>query len=106
MDLTPLAGMVFTLILMMMIGGFILLFPLSRRLGALLESRIQEKKQVVSPDPDLARLTEVVHSLQNQVQSLIERQDFVEHLLQAGKPPTLPGGGAKKETREDDIEMR
>lgn len=32
-----LAGMIFSLLVILLIGGFILLYPLSRRLGALLE---------------------------------------------------------------------
>ncbi|MGH7554620.1 MAG: hypothetical protein ACREMQ_16580, partial [Longimicrobiales bacterium] len=87
--------MIFTLIIIMMVGGFILLMPLSRRLGLLVESRIQEKRQV-SPDPEIARLTETVQSLQSQVQSLVDRQDFVEHLLQAEKPARLLGEGANE----------
>ncbi len=89
MDPTPLAGMVFTLLLVLGIGGFILLYPLSRRLGLLLENRLQEKRQGAAPD--VAQLRDSVHALQDQVDALVERQEFLEGLLQAQRPSGLLG---------------
>jgi hypothetical protein len=102
MDLIPLAGMIFTLIMLIIVGGFILLFPLSRRLGLLLESRIAEKKPMAS-EPEIARLRESVQALQDQVGSLIERQDFVERLLQAERSAALLAEGDKL---KDDVGRR
>jgi hypothetical protein len=80
MDLTPLAGMLFTLILIGMVGGFILLIPLSRRLGHMIDVWLQEKKRV---DPDeLAELRRTVLELEKEVSALAERQQFTDQLLE------------------------
>jgi hypothetical protein len=80
MDLTPVAGMLFTLILIGMVGGFILLIPLSRRLGHMIDVWLQEKKGV---DPDeLADLRRTVLELEKEVSALAERQQFTDQLLE------------------------
>lgn len=93
MDPMGLAGMVFTLILFLMIGGFILLYPLSRQLGRLLEQRLDEKRSPALDRGDVARLREALESLERQVQSLQDRQEFVEGMLRSGRETaSLPRG--------------
>lgn len=94
MDPNAFAGMIFTLMLAIVVGGFILLFPLSRRLGALLEERIQERRRpvVAAPTEEIRRLTEVVDRLEEEVRRLSERQDFAEQLLQAREKGRLAAG--------------
>jgi hypothetical protein len=72
--------MLFTLILIGMVGGFILLIPLSRRLGHMIDVWLQEKKRV---DPDeLAELRRTVQELEKEVSALAERQQFTDQLLE------------------------
>ena len=91
MDSEALAGMVFTPILTMLIGGFILLYPLSRRLGVLLEAKTGSAK----PDADAIRaeirkLSDSIASLESEVIALKERQEFTEKVIAARDRPALP----------------
>lgn len=90
MDPMGLAGMLFTLILLAMVGGFILLLPIARRLGAFLEQRLQQR----SPDQLLSNqirgLESSLQALQQEVSLLSERQAFTESLLAEREPRLLP----------------
>jgi hypothetical protein len=86
MDIIPIAGMLFSLLVVLAIGGFILLFPISRRLGKFLEIRIDERMEWNTlPGEMLNELRDVVEELQSEVARLGERQKFVERLLDSGK---------------------
>lgn len=79
-ELMPVAGMLFTLLFVGMIGGFVLLLPLSRRLGAYLEQRLEQGKGGAG-DEEARQLRAAVLSLQAEVEKLAERQEFTESLL-------------------------
>lgn len=90
-----LAGMIFSLLVILLIGGFILLYPLSRRLGALLEQRLS-----ASPSPgnrEVAQLRDAVRALQAEVQRIGERQAFTESLLEEQRPRELAAMAAARE---------
>ncbi len=84
------AEMIGAVVIILVIGTFILLFPLSRRLGRVLEEWIK-LRQETSPDRDtLARLENEVRELRQSVEGgdqrmglLAERQDFMESLVEA-----------------------
>ena len=96
MDITAIAGMVFSLLTVLVIGGLILLFPISRRLGKFLEVRIDERMEWDTlPRETLDELREVVEELQSEMTRIAERQRFVERLLEPGRS----GSGAKTEDR-------
>jgi hypothetical protein len=82
MDPMGIAGMVFTLLFTGMIGGFILLRPVSRQLGLLLESKLQQNR---NPDKlaidKIENLTETVRMLEAEVRLLSDRLEFNEKLL-------------------------
>ncbi len=91
------AEMIGAIVIILVIGTFILLFPLSRRLGRVLEEWIK-LRQETSPDRDtLARLETEVRELRQSVEGgdqrmglLAERQDFMESLVEAKKTAALP----------------
>ena len=86
MDIIPLAGMLFSLLMVLVIGGLILLFPISRRLGKFLEIRIDERMEWDTlPKEAFNELMGVVEELQNEVQRLSDRQQFIERLLEPGQ---------------------
>jgi hypothetical protein len=88
-DPMAIAGMLFTLIGAAMIGGFVLLLPISRRLGVYLEQRLDANRSGSAlPEPQLREvreLKELVFALQGEVERIAERQEFTEKLLGAGR---------------------
>jgi Tfp pilus assembly protein PilO len=93
LDIIPLAGMLFSLLMVLIIGGLILLYPLSRRLGQLIELRMDERRAGGTlPAEELEELARVVESLQAELAQLQERQQFTERLLEAGGERARPEG--------------
>jgi len=82
MDPTAVAGMVFTLLLALSIGGFILLFPLSRKLGQLLEQRLGTKPPLDDQaQQQIADLRQMLEGMQADLTRIREHQEFVEKLV-------------------------
>jgi predicted PurR-regulated permease PerM len=81
MDPNAIAGMIFTLIALVLIGGFILLVPLSRQLAQLMQQRL-ERGETADQDARIASLARAVESLSEEVGRLAERQEFTERLLE------------------------
>lgn len=81
MDPMAIVGMIFTLVMLVVIGGFILLIPLSRQLAAFLRLRL-ERSDKADQDARIASLTRAVASLRDDIERLAERQEFTEHLLE------------------------
>ena len=71
-------------------GGVLILRPISRRLGALLEVMTQQKLRAAHSDPhDTARIRELLTSIDSRLTLLEERQDFAEALMSAGDTKLL-----------------
>lgn len=93
------AGMIFTLIMVLLGGGFILTFPITRRLGALMEESIRERRaarldqgQVGELESTLSDVHRALEQMDGRMALLAERQDFVENLLSHREPSRLPKG--------------
>lgn len=91
MDMTAVASMITTIVLVALIGGVILLRPITKRAGLLLEQKLQEKQAHPAPD-EVRMLRERVQLLEDEVRLLSERQQFTEQLLgqREHKPDQLP----------------
>ena len=87
MEPMALASMIFVLIMCAMVGAFILLIPLSRRLGALLDAWLQDKR--AEAPGEIAELRRTIQVLEAEVQALAERQQFTDQLLEARRPERL-----------------
>jgi hypothetical protein len=73
---------VFSLLFFVIIGGTILLFPLSRKLGHLIEARTREPRDAHGLDDALARrIVSRLDALEEQIGALAERQEFLDGLL-------------------------
>ncbi|MEJ2546481.1 MAG: hypothetical protein P8125_01540 [Gemmatimonadota bacterium] len=97
------AELVAILVMVFMLGTFVLLFPLSRRLGKVMEEWIQLRHDS-SPDRErLERIEEGLRLLHGEVESLDQRmhlmgdrQDFIESLSEARRSDSLaPGPDAR-----------
>ena len=83
-EFIPFAGMILSLLVVLIIAGAILLYPLSTRLGKLIELRIQERQEGGAPPEALAGVQQTLSQLQSQLELLTERQQFMERLLETG----------------------
>lgn len=85
--------MIFALIVLVLVGGFILLLPLSQRLGKLLDVWVNEQKSLSArADPDATQ--QALSDLSQRLKTLEEQQDFLEKLVRARE---LPAGSEVEE---------
>jgi hypothetical protein len=80
MDPDAIAPLIFSMTLVLSIAGVLILRPLAKRLGDLIEATAHEKR-VKAKDEELARLTEIVGRLTDRIEHLEDRQDFTERVL-------------------------
>jgi hypothetical protein len=94
MDMDLVVGVAFVLIFTLISGGIILMFPLSRKLGLLIESRIGDRKVPTGHDPrELDRISSRLAALEEQVRAVSARQEFLDDLLVERRPTdALPRG--------------
>lgn len=71
----------FVLLLVLFTGGFILIFPLTRRLGSYLEMQLERRRDNFQEQESLQGLEREVHELTAEVRRLAERQAFTDTLL-------------------------
>lgn len=98
-----LAAFTFTLLVILLIGGFVIAFPVSRRLGALLEEWVEERRRARLGAGDaeelhrrLADVRDRLDRLEEHVERVSERQQFTESLLEG----TEPGEGTTGESAD------
>ncbi len=92
-------AMIFTLVMTIVVGGFIISFPVMRRLGALLEESIRERRaarldqgQVGKIEAEIVDVRSSLERIEGHLGLLAERQDFVENLLGHRDPGRLAKG--------------
>jgi hypothetical protein len=71
-------------------GGVLILRPIAKRLGMLLEVMTQQRLRSVAAEPgEQARIRELLTSIDSRLTLLEERQDFAEALISAGDTKLL-----------------
>jgi hypothetical protein len=71
-------------------GGVLILRPISKRIGALLDVVTQQKLKQANTDPyDLVRIRESLASIDGRLCTIEERQDFAEALISSGETRLL-----------------
>ena len=71
-------------------GGVLILRPIAKRLGMLLEVMTQQKLRAAAAEPgEQARIRELLTSIDSRLTLLEERQDFAEALISAGDTKLL-----------------
>ncbi len=86
MDPFILQAMIFSIVVIVLVGGFTLLFPLTRQLGKVLEKKYLEDGTGGTNAEEVAALRRAVQALTGDVERLSERQDFTERLLEGPRP--------------------
>lgn len=84
-----LVGMAFSLIVLLMIGGFVAVIPLFRRLAKAIDVWLDQRK-VLGPElreleavrSDLEELGARIEATESRLELVAERQEFVEKLLE------------------------
>lgn len=88
MPASDLAPFMLAMTLILCTAGVIILRPLTKRLGDSIEARHRERAaQSQLPSAEIDRLTEVVSRLTDRIESLEERQEFAERLLDSLERP-------------------
>ena len=97
MDPYTQAGMIFAVVMTIIIGGFIVTFPVMRRLGRVMEESLRERQAArlaqgsrMDLEGQIAEPHGAVERLEGHVGLLAERQDFVDNLLSHREPQKLP----------------
>ena len=82
MDWDVVAPMFVSVIFILTVGGVILLRPIAKRLGLLLETMAQQKAG--APPDELRRIRQGLDTTNERLSLLEERQDFMERLVERG----------------------
>jgi hypothetical protein len=91
MNPSDVAPLVVSVVITVVIGGVLLLRPITKRLGVYLEVLAEERRRTLSATPaDTQRLVSVLESLDDRVARLEERQEFTDSLLVARPERSLP----------------
>ncbi|HEU0298729.1 MAG TPA: hypothetical protein VFR37_04725 [Longimicrobium sp.] len=69
-------------------GGVLILRPISRRLGSYLDAATQARLRA-TPEADMARIHDLLSSIDGRLNQIEERQDFAEALISASDPKLL-----------------
>ena len=81
-DLSALAELLIPITMILTTGGVLVLRPIAKRLGVLLEVMAKEKTQ--PPTDDLRRLHQAMDTMNERLSLIEERQDFTERLIGRG----------------------
>ncbi|MDE2679326.1 MAG: hypothetical protein F4087_15360 [Gemmatimonadetes bacterium] len=81
-DLSALAELLIPITIVLTTGGVLVLRPIAKRLGVLLEVMAKERTQ--APSDDLRRLQQSVDTMNERLSLIEERQDFTERLIGRG----------------------
>lgn len=89
-DWDAVAPMIVAIVLFVTVGGVMVLRPIAKRIGDLLEVMAREKQQGL--ESDIHQVRDLMETMNARLRLMEERQDFTERLL-AGEKKTeqLPG---------------
>jgi hypothetical protein len=82
------APMIVLCTLILTTGGVLVLRPISKRLGVYLDAMTQARLRA-TPEADMARIHDVLSSIDGRLNQIEERQDFAEALISASDPKLL-----------------
>ena len=97
------APMIFSIVLVLTVGGVVLLRPLTKRLVELIEVMTREKGQP-RLQQDIGHISDLLETMNSRLRLLEERQDFTDSLLNAqrqGSRGELPPAGSTAPPERD-----
>lgn len=96
MDLNDIAAFIFVLLLVGMFFGTILVFPIMRKLAALLEQKLQNRLPDDVMVKELRNVGAALQVMQHQMAQLAERQSRIEARLPDADHLKLPVGSGRE----------
>ncbi len=95
-DWNNVAPMIVAVVLTLTVGGVLVLRPIAKKAGDLMEALARDKQAGLAND--VGQLRDILETTNARLTLLEERLDFTERLLAGeGKTESLVAGGAKKE---------
>lgn len=88
-DWEMVAPMIAIVVMTLTVGGVLVLRPIAKRLGDLLEVMTREKLEG-SERRDMVHMREIVETMNQRLQLLEERQEFTDRLLESREAKRLP----------------
>jgi hypothetical protein len=79
LDWDAIAPMIVGVVFFLTVGGVIILRPIAKQLGGLLEAMAQEKQSGLQND--VSQIRDLLETMNGRLQLLEERQDFTERVL-------------------------
>ena len=79
MDWDLIAPLIMVVVLILTVGGVLLLRPIAKRLGDIVELMLREKRE--GAEGELRRMGDLLENVDARMTLLEERQDFSERLL-------------------------
>lgn len=86
-DWAMVAPMIVTIVLFLTVGGVLVLRPIAKRVGDLLE--MYQRDRQAGLEGDVHQIRDLLESMNARLQLIEERQDFTERLLGEGRPERL-----------------
>ena len=77
------APLIMGVVLILTVGGVLILRPIAKQLGGLLEAMTRERLDG-GPSQDVAHLRELVETMNQRMLLMEERQEFTDRLLERG----------------------
>lgn len=81
-----LAPLILGVVLILTVGGVLILRPIARHLGALLEAMTRERLDPAR-NQELTHVREMLETMNQRLQLMEERQEFTDRLLERGDAP-------------------
>ncbi|MEQ9568582.1 MAG: phosphoribosyltransferase [Longimicrobiales bacterium] len=78
-----LAPLILGVVLILTVGGVLILRPIARHLGALLEAMTRERLDP-SRNQEMTHVREMLETMNQRLQLMEERQEFTDRLLERG----------------------
>lgn len=79
LDWDAIAPMIIGVVFFLTVGGVLILRPIAKQLGGLLEAMAQEKQSGLQND--VSQIRDLLETMNGRLQLLEERQDFTERVL-------------------------
>lgn len=85
-----LAPLILGVVLVLTVGGVLILRPIAKHLGALLEAMTRERLDPARSQ-ELLHVRELLETMNQRLQLMEERQEFTDRLLERGEAPPALG---------------